>query len=272
MSRAQIILLGVAIAAALGAFLLWQSEPVTRIVQTVQTEPMDQVLVAERDLGYGVRIDGSLMKWVDWPRRILPPGAITRSAEPDAQASLDGSYVKQPLSGGELIRKDRLIKGAVPGLMSSMVSPGRRAVGIDVSPAGTAGGFVLPDDRVDVFGVFRSAESSGEGGAGGGFASRIVVSNVRVLAVGSSTEKKPIVDAQRVQPTVTLELTPTQTQCVLEAQKTGPLSLVVRSISESAIEASTTGTVPTEQAECGTSTGSEMTMVRRGVVTTLHAK
>ena len=266
MSRAQIILLLVAIAAALGAFLLWQSEPVTRIVQTVQTEPTDQVLVAANDLGYGVRVDGALMKWVDWPRRILPPGAITRSAEPDAQASLDGSYVKQPLSGGELIRKDRLIKGTVPGLMSSIVSSGRRAVGIDVSPAGTAGGFVLPDDRVDVFGVFRSPENTGEGG---GFASRIVVSNVRVLAVGNSTEKKPVVDAQRGQPTVTLELTPRQTQCVLEAQKTGPLSLVVRSISELANEAPTTGPVP---AECGTSTGSEMTMVRRGVVTTLHAK
>lgn len=251
--------------------MLWPGDPVTRIVQTVQMEPTEQVLVADHDLARGAQIDGSSTKWIDWPKRALPPGALTRSAKPDAQVALAGAYVKQAVSAGEMIREDRLLKGPVPGLMSSLVSPGRRAVGIDVSPAGTAGGFVLPDDQVDVFGVFRSHENGQESG-GAGFISRIVVSNVRVLAVGNSTEKKPVVDSQRLQPTVTLELSPEQTQCVLEAQKSGPLSLVVRSIADMRTETSTTSTGPAAQTECGASTGADVTMVRRGVVTTLHAK
>lgn len=268
MNRTQIILLGVAFAAAIGAFILWRAEPETRVIRQVQTEPMEQVLVAARDLGYSVRIDDSSTKWTEWPKRIVPPGAITQSGEPGVKAEIDGSYVRQPLSSGELIRKDRFIKGTVPGMMASLVAPGRRAVGIEASLAGTAGGFVLPDDRVDVFGVFRSAESDA---VSGGVVSRLIVGDVRVLAVGSSTEKKPA-EAQHAASTVTLELTPTQTQCVLEAQKSGPLSLVVRPIVDALPADGQNGATRPTASECGSSTGADVVIIRRGVAATLHAK
>jgi pilus assembly protein CpaB len=268
MNRTQIILLGVAAAAAIGAFLLWRAEPVTRVIRQVQTEPMEQVLVAARDLGYSVRIDDSSTKWAEWPKRNVPPGAITQSAEPGVKAEIDGSYVRQPLTTGELIRKDRFIKGNVPGMMASLVAPGRRALGVEASLAGTAGGFVLPDDRVDVFGVFRSSDGDP---ASGGVVSRLVVGDVRVLAVGGSTEKKPA-EAQRAASTVTLELTPTQTRCVLEAQKTGPLSLVIRPIVDALPADGTDEAAMSGATECGASTGADMVIIRRGVAANLHAK
>ena len=36
------------------------------------------------------------------------------------------------------------------GFMAAVLPPGMRAIAIDISPETSAGGFILPDDRVDV--------------------------------------------------------------------------------------------------------------------------
>jgi pilus assembly protein CpaB len=279
MSRAQIILLAIAAAAAAGALLLWQLESL-QTVRPVETVAIEQVLVAAQDLGYGMRIVDASTRWLDWPIGSGPPGAITKSLAPDARAEIDAAYVRHPVMRGELIRRDNLIKGISPGVMPSIVAQGRRAVGIEASLSRSAGGFVLPGDHVDVYGFFKPGEN-GASSRSRDLASDLVVANVRVLAVASSAEEKgeiprcpPGVGGQtdRCPGTLTLELTPEQTRCVLDAQKNGPLSLVVRAFSDAFSAAPATDDGKAFARECESTTNSGIIIVRRGDATTLRAR
>lgn len=275
MNRAQIILLAIAAAAGVGALLLWQLDASRPSVRPVEADAMEQVLVAAQDLGYGMQINEASTRWIDWPRGSAPPGAITKTLAPNAKAELEAAYVRHPVMGGELIRRDNLIKGISPGIMPSIVVQGRRAVGVEASLARAAGGFVLPGDHVDVYGFFRSIEDSNS------FNSELIAANVRVLAVASNAEEKG--EIPRCSPlggrtsvdcpgTVTLELTPEQTRCVLDAKKDPPLSLVVRAFSDVRSTAAMADDGKALPPQCHSPTDSGIIIVRRGDATTLRRK
>lgn len=231
MNRAQLIVLGVALSAGAGAFVMMGEEK-PQVAQTASAPAiaMDRVLVATQDLSYGAEIVQEQVKWLDWPKDAIPPGTIAESADPKALDSLKGSYVRIPIANGEPVRKERLVKGVTAGLMSTMLPAGSRAVAIDVSANSTAGGFILPNDRVDVIKTYRDASATKESGLEV-MTSEVVVTNVRVLAMGQTIEKKgaePVV----VGSTATLELSPRQAERVLLAQRTGQLALSLRPITD----------------------------------------
>ena len=62
---------------------------------------------------------------------------------------------------GEPIRREKLIKANGSGFMSAILPSGMRAVAISIDTRGatSAGGFILPNDRVD---VLRTARAGGE--------------------------------------------------------------------------------------------------------------
>jgi pilus assembly protein CpaB len=231
MNRAQLIVLGVAVVAGGGAFTLMNGEsPQAPTSVAAPTVAMDSVLVAAHDLSYGMELQDPDVKWMDWPKDAIPPGVIQKSAEANALDALKGSFVRIPVSNGEPVRRERLVKGVTAGLMSTMLPTGMRAVAIDVSANNTAGGFILPNDRVDVIRIYRDAAASKDAGLEV-MASEVVLKNVRVLAMGQTIEKKgaePVV----VGSTATLELTPSQAERVLLAQRTGQLALSLRAITD----------------------------------------
>lgn len=262
MNRAQIIVMGVAIAAGGGAFLIRDDPvPVALPVPSMQAS-MDHVLVAARDLSYGVELAEGDVKWVDWPRDAVPAEAILKSADSVAPQNLKGSYVRAPMSAGEPVRRARLVKGVAAGVMATMLTPGKRAVAIDVSLNNTAGGFILPNDHVDVLRTYRDPVASKE------FDHEVlgleqVLSNVRVLAMGQTVERKggePVVTGS----TATLELDPQQAEAIVLAQRTGQLTLILRPITD------VTTTAEVERSEENDSLG--LTVVRRGISTTMRAK
>jgi pilus assembly protein CpaB len=109
--------------------------------------------------------------------------------------------------------------------MSATLTPGMRAVSIAVSVASLAGGFIQPNDRVDL--VLTSQTADG----GKKFRATTILRNVRVLAVDqvfSDKNQKPVSDVK----TATLELTPQQAERVTRAQASGVLSLSLRSLVE----------------------------------------
>lgn len=280
MNRAQIILLGIAAAAGVGAFALWQMEAPQQNVRQLQTVEMEQVLIATQDLGYGMQITDASTRWIDWPKESTPPGSIMKSLAPDAKAEIDSAYVRHPILRGELIHREGLVKGIFPGVMPSIVTAGNRAVGVDATLANAAGGFLLPEDHVDVYGFILPTENSAPSGRNA-LINGLIAENVRVLAVASSAGKDTTTPRcppgyqgtpERCPGTVTLELTPAQTRCVLEAQKLGALSLVARSFSDALPASATTDEGKIRSTKCRSSTGSEMIIVRRGEATILSAE
>jgi pilus assembly protein CpaB len=266
MNKAQMIVLAVAVVSGGGAFMLMNgsNNPPPEPVAAPQLVDVDQVLVATRDLPYGTEIADADANWENWPKASTPPGALTKSESPHAKEDLKSSYVRIPISSGEPIRKERLIKGVTAGLMSTMLASGKRAIAIDVTLNNTAGGFILPNDRVDVLRTFRDPEATQAAGHEV-YNSEVVLENVRVLAMGQTIEKKgsePVVTGT----TATLELDPRQAELVVLAQRTGQLALSLRPITD-AIAKDATPQISNDSGHDDT-----LTVVRRGVSANLRTK
>lgn len=265
MNKAQIAVIGVAVAAGGGAFML-MNRPAPAPAPVIMPAPVvqltDQVLVARHDLTYGAALKDADFGWIDWPKLSVPKGVVTKSASPNALEELKGSFVRAPIANGEPIRRERLVKGQTPGMMSTLLSSGKRAVAIDVSINSTAGGFILPNDRVDILKVFRDPELTKERGADV-MGSELVVSNVRVLAMGQTVETKNG-EAVVTGATATLELDPRQAELVLLAQRTGTLLMELRPLVDAH---------PKDDAVSAPEPAdTQMTIVRFGVSTSLRPR
>jgi pilus assembly protein CpaB len=266
MNKTQIAIIGVALCAGVAAYMLTNGEPSiapATILPPTNQIALEQVLVAARDLPYGAEIGEADVSWVDWPKASLPNGALTKGDVPEALADVKAAFVRIPFQAGEPIRKDRIVKGVAAGLMSTMLSPGMRAVAIDVSLNTTAGGFILPNDRVDILRTFRDPDSSRELGRDV-YSSEVLLSNIRVLAVGQAIEKKGG-EAVAAGSTATLELTPVQAEFIVLSQRGGQLTLVLRPIFDGQKK-------PEDDEAAGETREDALTLVRRGVPATVRAK
>ncbi len=269
MNKAQIAVLGVAVLAGGAAFML-MSRPASApppklptVVAPIIPMMTDQVLVAKHDLPYGTALKDGDTEWIEWPKSTMPKGVITKGDSPRAMEDLKGSFVRAPITSSEPIRRERLVKGATPSMMSTLLSSGKRAIAIDVSLNSTAGGFILPNDRVDILKLYRDPELTKDRGADV-MASELVVSNVRVLAMGQTIETKNG-EAVVTGATATLELDPRQAEIVLLAQRSGTLSLELRPLVDARPKEGESETAETP------SDGS-LTIVRYGVTTSLRAR
>lgn len=261
MNKAQIVVLGVAVVAGGGAFVMMNGSPpeAPTIVQMIPTQPQtDQVLVAARDLSYGAALAEPDTNWIEWPIGAVPQGVLRKSEAPNAKEDIRGSYVRNPISNGEPVRRERLVKGPIAGLMSTLLPAGHRAVAIDISPNTTAGGFILPNDHVDVMRTFNDADRGREGAAD--IASEVILTNVRVLAIGPIVETKNG-ESVVTGATATLDLEPRQAELVILAQRTGQLALMLRSMADAH-----------EDDRHSAAADDTLTVVRFGVPSTMRAR
>jgi pilus assembly protein CpaB len=94
--------------------------------------------------------------------------------------------------------------------MAAILPSGMRAISVEISPETGAGGFILPNDHVDV--ILSRRDRLAEKSAGVEVhTSEVILSNVRVLAIDQTVEEK---NGQRVVvgKTATLELAPRQAE------------------------------------------------------------
>lgn len=179
------------------------------------------VLVAAAPINRGETLGPGNLEWQDWPEAVVSDGAIRRDTQPDAVEAYTDWTSRAGFLPGEPIRPERLVDGS-GGLMSVLLSPGKRAVAMPISAESGAGGFVMPDDHVDlVHTVVVDSEPI----------SRTIISNVRVLAVDQMSETAED-GAAKVASTATLELTPEQVEALSNARNSGRLSLALRSVAD----------------------------------------
>lgn len=266
MNKVQIAILGVALIAGAAAYTMMPSapEPVRQVIAPSPLET-DDVLLASRDMQFGTVINDADVRWQPWPKSIAIQGVLRKSTSPKAPEDVKGAIVRGTFLNGEPIRLDRLVKGPTAGLMSTMIGSGMRAVAINIDASGdrSAGGFIMPNDRVDVLRTFRDDDASKQG-QGDVMVTQTILSNVKVLAIGQNiqtTDGKPVV----VGGNATLELDPKQAELIVLAQRTGQLSLVLRSLMD-AIKPQTAETL-TPQSDDKT-----MTVVRFGVPSQLRSR
>jgi pilus assembly protein CpaB len=232
MNRARIVVLTIAIGAGgVAAYLASGSDsrPPPTAEPVAQLQTVD-VLVAKSDIGLGQTVTPNDMLWQSWPAATASNAFIRRNERPDAITELTGSIVRAPFIAGEPIREPKLIKANGSGFMAAILPPGMRAVSTEISPETGAGGFILPNDRVDV--LLTTREKNPDPRVSTDLVvTKIILTNIRVLAIDQAPKEK---DGQNsvVGKTVTLELKPEQTAILAAARQAGTLSLALRSIAD----------------------------------------
>lgn len=238
MKPARLILLLVAlVAGGLAAFLVTRgSSPTTQVVtnEVIRQEAKTQILVAKGQIGLGERLTPQTVEWQDWPEGAIRPEYVTVSAMPNAPTDLEGAVARFEFFPGEPIREQKLVRAA-QGYLSAVLSKGMRGVSVPVTATASAGGYVVPNDHVDVL-----LTSQGDQGT----VSELVLSNVRVLAIGNrlgevgasggaadaNPEAGPQAQMFVDSNIATLELTPGQAETLVNATARGQLSLSLRSV------------------------------------------
>jgi pilus assembly protein CpaB len=233
MKPARLVVLGVAIAAGgLAAFLASgsdQAPPPPPPAPVAQLETAD-VLVARNDIGVGQAISAQDLQWQMWPAASAATAFIRKSDRADAIEQLAGAIARVPLASGEPIRENRLIKANGSGYMAAILPAGMRAISTEISAETGAGGFILPNDRVDVILSRRDREAEKIPGAEP-LVAETILRDVRVLAIDQTVEEK---NGQRVVvgKTATLELALRQAETLALARQMGTLQLALRSLAD----------------------------------------
>jgi pilus assembly protein CpaB len=234
MNRARIVVLTIAVGAGgIAAYLASGSDngskppPPEPVVQL----PTVDVLVAKSDIGIGQSVKPENLQWQTWPAATASNSFIRRNERPDATNQVTGSIARAPFITGEPIREQKLVKADGSGFMAAILPTGMRAVSTEISPETAAGGFILPNDRVDVLLSKHEKNPDNRAGTTDIVNSEIILTNIRVLAIDQAPKEK---DGQNavVGRTVTLELRPEQTETLARSRQSGTLSLALRSIAD----------------------------------------
>jgi pilus assembly protein CpaB len=234
MKIARLVVLGVAVVAGGGAAILARrSEPPPTPAAPAPVVAIDtvDVLVAKKDINIGQAIQAADMGWLAWPTASANPLFMRRTDRPDAIEQLSGAIARVPVANGEPVRESKLIKAHGSGYMAAILPEGMRAVSTEISPETGAGGFILPNDRVDVILSRRDKEAERLTGVETMIAETLL-SDVQVLAIDQAVEEK---NGQRVVvgKTATLELSPRQAELLAMGRLMGTLSLALRSLVDS---------------------------------------
>jgi len=226
MNMQRMIVLGVAvIAAAAAAFLargmLGGGTP--KAVAVIMPPQMQtrQVLVAAVPLQPGQILNATMVRWDKWPSSAVDSTFITQDATPDITTATTGTVVRSPIVVGGPLTTSNIVHSDAAGFMAATLMPGMRAVSIPITVESGAGGFILPNDRVDLIMTEQINDQPRR------FRAHTVLTNVRVLAV-DQTFKQDSDQKVVLAKTVTLELSPNQAQSVIKAEAAGPLSLALR--------------------------------------------
>ncbi|MBY0292898.1 MAG: Flp pilus assembly protein CpaB [Alphaproteobacteria bacterium] len=222
----DIIGLIVALALAMGVAFLTRyflTKEEKGVVQQAKVA-LPKILVANKILNQGDKINAGDLIWEEWNEAV-----ISSYIKEDTSKIEDwvGAIVRAHFDKGEPILALDLIKPGDKGILAALVSPGKRAISIDVTAQSASSGLIAPGDYVDVV-VSKSVTSSGGNQSG---QSKLVAKNVKVLAVDVEmvdTHEKPK-GAPKV---VTLEVSPSEAEVITAATKEGTLSLSLHSIEQ----------------------------------------
>ncbi len=230
MNTSRLIILAVAVlaAGAAGYIAMNMNEappPAVVVKAPAPVLPVKDVLTVSSSLPVGASLSGQL-QWQSWPENSVSADYITKDAVPDALDAMQKSSLRLPMLAGEPVRKAKLI-GENEQFMSSILPKGMRAIATNVAAESSAGGFILPGDRVDVI-LTRANRNNANSGVP--FLTETILENVRVLAIDQTIKEDDAGTKDIIGRTATLEVTQQQAEIMVVAQSVADrISLTLRS-------------------------------------------
>jgi pilus assembly protein CpaB len=207
-------------------FLRQQRQAVEALKQETQN-----VVVAAQELPAGTAINDDLIKkgmvkGVQWPKASVPVGSFSSPEQ------LVGKTNRVKIMANEPILESRLA-GEGAGL-TTRLEAGKRAMALRVDEIIGVSGFIVPDDRVDVIVTTTPPGNKNQDDK----VSKIVLQNKRVLSVAQNVEQKD--GKPQVARSITVEVTPEESEKLSLATQEGQIVLALRSIGDNA-DAKTAG-------------------------------
>lgn len=230
MSARQLIVLVVAAVAAIGALLLIRgmgardAEPTAAEGAPIAGE---QVLVAARDIPQGAALSPGDLAVALFPQASVSQTFVRVSAQPSAQADFVGAVTRRAFARGEPITTGAVVQPEGHGFLAAQLAPGFRAVAVEIERETAAGGYIQPNDRVDVIMTQKYNEGSEER-----VRSEIVLQDIRVMALGETTQTQTAGEGPELTEAnvAVLEMSAEDARVLALAGEMGNVSLALRGV------------------------------------------
>ena len=178
------------------------------------------VVVAAQDIPEGTVVTIDMVS-----QRQVPEQFVTSSVvKPDSASYIVNQKVLVSLQAGDPLLWSQFETTKAAERLSTKVQKKTRAITIEASSTSSVGGWVRPNDHVDVIGTFRDPQTNEQVGV-------TLLQNVIVLATGKitgTTNVNLIPEAQREYNTVSLLVIPEEAEIMVLAQELGQLTLSLR--------------------------------------------
>ena len=204
------------VVASIGITQVMARRSATTVVQEIETQP---VFVVKADVPMGNVLDADKLKLEQWPKDKVPEGAIGKLED------IEGRRPRAKLFAGEPILDVKLLsKGESAGGASPNIPLGYRSVPVKVDEVSGGAAMILPGDRVDVLVYVKQSKDIRK------TMTKTILQDIKVFAVDSTYTLESDESGQSIRAkTISLLLTPDQTERVMLAHELGKLRLALRS-------------------------------------------
>jgi pilus assembly protein CpaB len=214
---------GLAVAVAIAfLFSVYVYRTIQRITN-VRPATMAKIVVADRPIPLGTRLDATNLRVISWPADEAIAGSFMRVEDCDGRALLTN------LAGNEPVLESKLAPKEAGAGLPATIPEGMRAVSVAINEVNGVAGFVIPGTMVD---VLVTGRLSGITADPNNNITRVILENVRVLAAGQQVEQDREGKPQKV-PVVTLLVTPEDATKLTMASTEGKIQLALRNTIDS---------------------------------------
>ncbi|WDU58212.1 Flp pilus assembly protein CpaB [Pseudemcibacter aquimaris] len=216
--------------AALIARSLVTNPEAVQVVAEAPEPTYTEVLVANKVIRTGFFLKREDLEWQNWPMDNINPNYIQKTSDAVAEEQINdvlGSVVKLPIVAGEPVLNGQIVKPGDRGFMAAVLTPGNRAISININSKSGISGFIFPGDKVDVLLTHNVVFGAGDNE----FSSEVtetVMKDIRVLAIDTFMNNET--NTPTIGKIATFEVTPKQAEKVALMSRMGELSLSLRSL------------------------------------------
>ncbi|MCC7416576.1 MAG: Flp pilus assembly protein CpaB [Acidobacteria bacterium] len=216
MTRIRLFIVLVLAIGAGGVFAFATYNYVQKIPAKTVTIPTKAVVVAAEDLEVGAEITQGDVRVIEWPASAAPSTAISDPKE------VVGRGLVMPMIQNEPFLEMKLASKEAGAGLPPAIPPGLRAVSVKVNEVIGVAGYVLPGTRVDVVATVNPGQSQGD------MTSKVILTNVQVLAAGTKLDRNGGEDKPMPVNVVTLLVDPEQSERLTLASTEGKIQLALR--------------------------------------------
>ena len=216
MARIRLFIVFVLAITAGGAFALATYRYIQQAPARAEAIATRPVVVAAANLELGAELRPDDVRIVAWPAAAVPESVFHSAQEVVGRGLVQAIVQNEPILAGKLAPA-----GAGAGL-PPVIPPGMRALSVRVNDVIGVAGYVLPGTRVDVVATVNPTRNQTD------VTSRVVLTNVQVLASGTKIERDSDGGKPMAVSVVTLLVDPGEAERLTLASTEGKIQLALR--------------------------------------------